>query len=243
MHPDTEEEPDKAKRGVAAVDRALMILSALEASPIPRNLSEISRATGLYKSTILRLLQSLQDAGYVVRVEESKYALGPTIMQLGLAYERANPLRHIILPVMQHLVEAGSESPSFHIRQTADERLCLFRVDSHHSTLDRVHTGDRLPVRRGAAGKILLAFGSDAEPGAEFDEIRATCFATSLGERDKFCAGVAVPVFSTQGRLMGALSLSGPRERFAPEDVKRMKLSLLRAAREVTTLLGGRFPV
>ncbi|OAN76924.1 hypothetical protein A8B82_14515 [Sulfitobacter sp. EhC04] len=46
---------------------------------------------GLYKSTILRILESLLDAGYIMRVEDSKYALGPSIMNLGLAYERSNP--------------------------------------------------------------------------------------------------------------------------------------------------------
>lgn len=239
MHDDA----DKAARGVAAVDRALLIIAALEASTIPRNLSEISRATSLYKSTILRILQSLQDAGYVVRVEESKYALGPTIMQLGLAYERANPLRHLFLPIMQKLVDGGSESPSFHIKQTSEERLCLFRLNSHHSTLDRVHAGDRLPVRRGAAGKVLLAFDTDPETGAEMDEIRKNCVAISLGERDKFCAGVAAPVFTRRNRLLGALSFSGPKERFGPGDVDHMKKDILAAARELTTELGGVYPV
>lgn len=240
---DQTDDTDTAQRGVAAVDRALAIVAALEASSTPRNLSEISRATSLYKSTILRILQSLQDAGYVVRVEESKYALGPTIMQLGLAYERANPLRHLFLPIMQKLVDSGSESPSFHIKQTSEERLCLFRLNSHHSTLDRVHAGDRLPVRRGAAGKVLLAFDMNPEAGAEMDEIRTNCVAVSLGERDKFCAGVAAPVFTRRNRLLGALSFSGPKERFEPADVKKMKADILAAARELTTALGGTYPV
>ena len=240
---DTDTEIDKEHRGVAAVDRAFSIIAALESSSMPRNLSEISRTTGLYKSTILRILQSLQGAGYVVRVEESKYALGPTIMQLGLAYERANPLRHLFLPIMQRLVDAGSESPSFHVRQTKDERLCLFRLNSNHSTLDRVHTGDRLPMHRGAAGKVLLAFDEEPADGADMDEIRRTCVAVSLGERDKFCAGVAAPVFSQRNRLLGALSFSGPKERFTPPDVEQMKITILAAVRELTKELGGTFPI
>jgi DNA-binding IclR family transcriptional regulator len=240
---DNDGEIDKEQRGVAAVDRAFSIIAALESSSMPRNLSEISRTTGLYKSTILRILQSLQGAGYVVRVDESKYALGPTIMQLGLAYERANPLRHLFLPVMQRLVDGGSESPSFHVRQTRDERLCLFRLNSNHSTLDRVHTGDRLPMHRGAAGKVLLAFDEEPAAGADMDEIRRNCFAVSLGERDKFCAGVAAPVFSQRNRLLGALSFSGPKERFTPPDVEQMKTTILSAVQELTKDLGGTFPI
>jgi DNA-binding IclR family transcriptional regulator len=236
-------EAAKSTRGVAAVDRAILIISALEASTMPRNLSEIARSTGLYKSTILRLMESLQDAGYVIRIEESKYTLGPTIMLLGMTYERTNPLRHHILPVMERLVVLGTESPSFHVRQTAAERLCLFRLNSHHSTLDRVLTGDRLPIQRGAAGKVLLAFGEPPETGAEMDKIREACFAVSLGERDKLCAGVAAPVFSRANRLIGALSFSGPKERFQDEDVARMKTQMLTAVREISEGLGGSYPV
>lgn len=230
------------QRGVAAVDRALAILTALELSSVPRNLSEIARATGLYKSTILRILESLLDAGYIMRIEDSKYALGPAIMQLGLAYERTNPLRHIIMPVMERLVDQGTESPSFHIRQTADKRLCLFRLDSRHSTLDRVQAGDRLPIGRGAAGKVLLAFGGGIPEDPGLREIRDECFAISLGERDKFCAGIAAPVFSSRDSLIGALSLSGPKERFPPENITRMKHPLLSSARKLTEALGGTFP-
>jgi DNA-binding IclR family transcriptional regulator len=236
------EDSEKTPRGVAAVDRALSIIAALENSQMPRKLSEISLTTGFYKSTILRILESLQDAGYVVRVEQSKYTLGPAVMQLGLAYDRANPLRYHIIPALEVLVAAGTESPSFHIRQTTEERLCLFRLNSNHSTLDRVRPGDRLPINRGAAGKVLMAFGTPSEQGEETDGIRASGFAVSLGERDKLCAGIAVPVFSGRDRIVGALSLSGPRERFTPEDIARMLPHLLKAARRISADLGGTFP-
>ncbi|RVU34276.1 IclR family transcriptional regulator [Hwanghaeella grinnelliae] len=225
------------------MDRAISIISSLQGSSLPLNLSEISRATDLYKSTILRILQSLQDAGYVVKVDDTKYALGPTIMQLGMAYDRANPLKHLFMPVMQRLVDSGTESPSFHIRQTAEERICLFRIDSTHSTLDRVQVGDRLPMRRGAAGKVLLAFGDDKATGDEMDQIRRDCFATSMGERDKFCAGFAAPVFTDRDRILGALSFSGPKERFGPTDIERMKEPMMSAVRELTDKLGGRYPI
>ncbi|WOI58195.1 IclR family transcriptional regulator [Palleronia sp. LCG004] len=238
----TSETTEKASRGVAAVDRALSIVAALEASDMPRNLSELSRATGLYKSTILRLLESLLDAGYVIRVDEAKYALGPAVLQLGMSYERTNPLKHYIFPIFERLVAADVESPSFHVRQTEAERLCLFRMNSNHSTLDRVREGDRLPIGRGAAGKVLIAFGATGQPGEEFDRIRESGIALSLGERDKLCAGMAAPVFAGRNRLIGALSLSGPRERFAPDDVARMTPLLTSAASELSTGLGGKFP-
>ncbi|MEE3101452.1 MAG: helix-turn-helix domain-containing protein, partial [Pseudomonadota bacterium] len=133
--PAAEADAEPQGKGVAAVDRALSVLAAIEQAEEAPTLSDLSRATGLYKSTILRLLESLQGHGYVSRMQEARYALGPAVRRLGMAYERRNPLRDLIEPVMAELVEAGCESPSFHVRQDARLRLCLFRRESNHSTL------------------------------------------------------------------------------------------------------------
>ncbi|WP_084536660.1 IclR family transcriptional regulator [Azospirillum halopraeferens] len=235
-----EDGKDGTKGGVAAVERALSILAALEAEPEPLTLSELSRRTDLYKSTILRLLETLQSHGYVVRILDTRYALGPTVHRLGMAYERRNPLRHHVMPVMRRLVEEGTESPSFHIRQNDDKRLCLFRLDSRHSTLDRVNVGDLLPLDRGAAGRVILAF--DGAAGEYYDRIRADAFAISLGERDPVCAGIAAPVFGPGGRFVGALSMSGPRERFTEENIATMRRQLVAAAQDISESLGGAYP-
>lgn len=226
--------------GVAAVDRALSLVAALEVYPEPQTLADLSHETGLYKSTILRLLTSLQGAGYVVRLRDGRYSLGPMAFRLGLAYERANPLREHILPILKDLVRQGTESASFHVRQDADARLCLFRVDSRHPTLDRVQAGSVLPLRQGAAGRVLLAF--DGEPGPAFDEARRAIVVVSMGERDPSCAGIACPVFGPQDQVKGALSLSGPKERFTKATIASMRDLLVAAAKTVTRSLGGTYP-
>lgn len=228
---------DEAPRpGVAAVDRALSILTAIEAEPEPPTLSELSRATNLYKSTILRLLETLQAHGYVTRIHETRYALGPAVYRLGVAYEQRNPLKDHILPELARLVEAGTESPSFHVRQNAESRVCLFRLDSNHATLDRVHVGDLLPLDRGAAGKVILAWDGE---DARWKEIRGKGWALSLGERDPSCAGLAAPVFGPHRRLIGALSVSGPRDRFTEANIAAMRRETLESARRISAALGG----
>jgi len=224
--------------GVAAVDRALAIVAAVAASPDPCTLQQLAEATTFYKSTILRLLGSLERAGYVIRLRQGSYALGAMAFRLGAAYERSNPLREIVLPVLRDLVEGGSESASFHVRQGNDKRICLFRVDSHHSTLDRIDAGDVLPLDRGAAGRILLAF--DGEKGPAFEALRHERFALSMGEREPGCAGMAVPVFGAEGLLQGALSLSGPAERFTKSAIATWRPRLEASAAELTRVLGGR---
>ncbi len=223
--------------GVAAVDRALTILGAFEDAPEPMTLAELARRTGMYKSTLLRLMSSLQEFGYILQLADGRYHLGPTPFRLGAVYQRANNLHDRVMPLLRQLVADGTESPSFHVRHDAKRRLCVFRVDSQHSTLDRVEAGMLFPLDRGAAGRVILAF--DGEKGAAFDDIREGSIAVSFGERDPDCAGLACPVFGPGGKCAGALSLSGPKPRFTRDNIKEMTTLLLKAAVRLTRTLGG----
>lgn len=226
--------------GVAAVDRALGLLETIAAATEPRTLADLAAATGLYKSTILRLIGSLDAAGYVTRLRDGRYTLGATAFRLGVSYERATPLRQHALPVLRDLVDAGSESASLHVRRDQNTRLCLLRVDSRHATLDRLHAGDLLPLERGAAGRVLLAFAGAM--GAAPDAVRAELFTVSRGERDPGCAGMAAPVFGPDGAVLGALSLSGANDRFTDAMIATWRPKLINAALDVTRSLGGCWP-
>lgn len=225
-------------QGAAAVDRALTIVAALEGSGRPLSLAELARITGMYKSTMLRLLASLAKAAMVVRRSDQTYALGPFAFRLGRAFEMTYHLREGIVPVLEWLVARGTESPSFHVWHDEDQRLCLFRIDSKHSTLDRVRAGDLLPLKQGAAGKVLRLFsgGVDSTAGD------VALVQRSFGERDPACAAIATPVFGAGGELVGALSLSGPRERFTEQSITKMSKPLLAGAATAALALGGEPP-
>ncbi|MFG1421745.1 IclR family transcriptional regulator [Roseixanthobacter liquoris] len=226
--------------GVAAVNRAFSILAALAAVDEPSTLAEIAQATGLYKSTILRLMTSLEVGGYAVRMRDGRYGLGASAFRLGLAYERQNPLRQHVLPVLKDLVEHGTESSSFHVLHGPGTRLCLFRVNSSHSTLDRVEAGNVMPLERGAAGRVLLAYSGDPDPAHE--ALRRDGYTLSRGERDPACCGLAAPVFGPTGEIAGAISLSGPGERFTDSAITHMRDLLLKASAQLTHSLGGPIP-
>jgi DNA-binding IclR family transcriptional regulator len=230
----------ESQEGVAAVNRALSILAALAARPDPMTLAEIAQTTGLYKSTILRLMASLEGAGYASRFRDGRYGLAASAFRLGLAYERQNPLRQHILPILNDLVSRGTESSSFHVLHSPTTRLCLFRVNSAHSTLDRVEAGGILPLHRGAAGRVLLAYSGDPNPAHE--QLRQDGYALSRGERDPACCALAAPVFGPTGELAGSISLSGPAQRFTPSTIARMRNLLLKACETATRSLGGEVP-
>ncbi len=73
---DEKPEPRGAAEGVAAVDRAFTILAALADQTDPSTLADLARRTGLYKSTIHRILASVENAGYAARLHDGRYGLG-----------------------------------------------------------------------------------------------------------------------------------------------------------------------
>jgi len=229
----------KGTEGAAAVNRALAIVAAVEGAATPISLSEISRVTGLYKSTILRLIASLEKAALVVQRTDLKYELGPFAFRLGRAYDASHPLRERVLETLGWLVAQGTESASFHVRYDRERRLCLFRVDSQHSTLDNVKAGDLLPLGRGAPAKLIDYYLGHVGSPLPKDAMLAV---VSFGERNPSCAALSCPVFSNGDHFIGALSLSGPRERFSDEAIARMTPILLDAGRALSERLGGSWP-
>jgi DNA-binding IclR family transcriptional regulator len=222
------------QEGVAAVDRALSILNALTEERV--SLADLSKRTGLYKSTVLRLIKSLEKAGYVLRTADGLYRLGSKVLSLGALYQRHFRTADIVPPVLERMAAELHEGASFYICE-GDQRVCLHRVESTRAIRDSVHIGDRLSLSVGAAGHVLRAFAGAR--GTKLDEIRRQMFGASYGERDEETAAVAVPVFGSGNRLMGALSVSGPRYRLEAMGEAVLVPVLFRYAKELTQMFGG----
>ncbi|MHA1569746.1 MAG: IclR family transcriptional regulator [Alphaproteobacteria bacterium] len=231
--------PDKSAdaRGVAALERGLRIIGELgRAGGDAQSLAALAKSTGFYKSTILRLCVSLQRYGYIRRLADGRFLLGPAPFQLGGIYQASFRLEDYVNPVLVRLELENQESSSFFIRDQ-DSRICLFRVDSAREVRHAVREGDNLPLRHGAGGLVLLAFAG--ETGEAFDRIREDLTAVTLGMRNPDVGAIACPVFRFGGVLVGAVSLSGPCWRFTETAVAEMRTRLLEAARELTVALGG----
>jgi len=222
--------------GVAAVNRALTILQAFEQSIDGMTLTELMNATGLYHSTILRLCESLEHFGYLKRLADGRYMLGPTPFFLGMLYQESFRLQEYVIPVLRELVKQTGETAALYVRE-GEERVCLHRLHHVRSVRMNLREGERVPLDRGAAGKVLLAFSG--EPGAAFDTIRHAGYAISLGERDAETGAIACPVFSVRQQLIGAVSLGIPLFRFNKKAFDTCLPFVMQAGASLTTDLGG----
>lgn len=230
-------EADKhaAEGGAVAVDRALFLLRAFRLGDTALTLAELAQRSGLYKSTLLRLLASLEHARLVVRHADGRYGLGPEVARLHAVYAASFSLETAVMPVLRQLVHDTRESAAFHIEQ-GEHRLCLYRVDSPQPVRDHARAGELLPRNRGAGGRVLRAFAGAR--GQLYDTIRRDGVATLVGDRVPDIAGVSAPVFGPGGELRGALTLTCPAARYRPD----FRTDVLRAARALTETLGGHFP-
>lgn len=233
-HADTD--PTLAADTVSAVDRALQVLDIFDPSAKALPLTAISERTGLPKSTLLRIIASLMNRGYLRALPDGRYQLGPAVLHLAAVYQRTVQPEDVIRPVLEGLVQASGESASFNVRE-GDIQVCLYRVDSLHALRDHVRIGQCFPMDRGCAALVLRAFSG--EVGPEFDAVRAQVVVTTHGEQFPGTSGIAVPVYGLNQSLAGAMILSGPTSRFDEEAVTKMEALLLDAGAKLTHQLGG----
>lgn len=221
-----------APGGAAAVDRALTLLSAFRPGDASLSLGELASRTQLYKSTVLRLLASLEHARLMQRLDDGRYGLGSEVARLNAIYAASFSLDRLVLPVLRELVAATGESAAYHVRQGQGSgmvRLCLYRVDSPHPVRDHLKAGDVLPGNRGTGARILIAFDAEmakatGENGAKnkplYAKIREQGYYAAVGDRLAEVAGISAPVFKADGTLAGALTLTMPASRYKARYVK-----------------------
>ncbi|MFB9274941.1 IclR family transcriptional regulator [Cohnella cellulosilytica] len=246
---------EEEKKTVRAVERALDVLLCF-ASGHEWGLTEIAVKVGLHKSTIHRLLATLEDRGFVTRDPSTeKYRLGLSVLELSANLSRSDDPSVVLLPEMERLRDELSETVSLYVRDRS-ERVRIQAVQSTQAIRRVATVGARLPLSVGASSKVLLAF---ADPGVrdavlsdpawpaqldreifvkQLDDILAAGYATSFEEREPGAAAVSAPIFNRSGKLVAALSVSGPSNRLTPERMHEFAPAIIESAHRMGTILG-----
>jgi DNA-binding IclR family transcriptional regulator len=223
------------EKGVAAVDRALSIVTAIGDARRPLTLSETATATGLYKSTALRLLASLESARFITRDRDGRYRLGSTIFRLAGTLGHSAALATDIVSALQRIADETGESAGYFVRE-GTERLCLLRVDSPSPLRHHIAVGVLRPLS-GASGRVLKLFENGAAEASRRDI--AALPVVVLGEDLPDLAAIAMPIFGPNGATLGAISVSGPLSRFDRRLIAKLKRLLHESAVTLTDRLGG----
>ena len=228
---------------VGVIDRAAAVMDAVEAGA--RSFTDIVRVTGLTRTTVHRLIRSLEDHGYLFHVGGLGYALGPRLLGLATTAMRELPLRELAHPALERLARTTGESAQLFVRD-GDRRICVDAVASEHELRTIVDVGAVLPLNQGSAGKVFLAWGPPLEKEDDMERLaqqlattRRRGWADSFGERAPGVASVSAPVLGPGEAVLAAISVSGPASRIAPLRAKAYAPAVIQAAREVESALGG----
>jgi DNA-binding IclR family transcriptional regulator len=231
------------------LDRCAAILGAVEGGA--RSFTDIVGETGLTRPTAHRLILGLEDHGFLVHVGGSGYALGPRLLALATTAMRDLPLRELAHPSLERLARSTGESAQLFVRD-GDRRTCIDTVESESELRTIVEIGATLPLTKGSAGKVFLAWGTErdrdrlVEAAGHGDRlaqqvatIRRRGWAESVAEREPGVASVSAPVLGPHGVILAAVSVSGPATRLGQLRAKRYAPAVMEAAREIERALGA----
>src|SRR5829696_9503025 len=211
--------------GVGVLDKALAVLGAVEGGA--RTLADVVDATGLSRSTAHRLVAALEAHGLARRDDEGRYSLGLRLIGLGHAATEALPGWLDARPELAWLREQTGESVQLFVRD-GDERVCVESLEAPHELRTIVPVGARLPLDRGSAGRVLLAGAAGG----------STAWVQSVAERQPGVASVSAPVVDATGRVVAAVSVSGPIDRTSRAPGRRYGDAVAQAAARISRSLG-----
>lgn len=232
---------DSTTGSVTAVTRALRLLECFGMDDPQLPLAELSRRTGMHKTTALRMARTLAAEHYLVQKEDGSWRLGRAAGWLGACYQAVFDVHEVVEPVLRALTVQTGESASFYVRE-GQQRQCLARVDGPQTIRHHVRVGIGLPLDLGAPGRVILAFSG--ESGEPYEAIRQRGFHLSMGEREAEVSSVSAPVFGLHWRLLGSICISGPTARLPESRLLELAQRVMTAANELSyAIAGARRPV
>ena len=246
--------------GVQSLERALDILEVLGRSDGELGISEIGLSVGLANGTVHRLLSTLTRRGYARQVSDSrKYTLGPRAITLASSSrERLGPLAR---PFLKELMEVSRESANL---AALDRNSVVYIEQVPAPRMVRMFTepGNRVPAHACGTGKVLLAFQPPEALKAmlgrsglarftphtitdmdrfleELELIRERGYATDYEEIEEGVRCVAAPVSGAEGRVVAAISISGPAGRLEGDRLEEIVPQIKRIAADLSRSLGS----
>jgi len=247
-----------AKYPISSVVRALKVLKLFDQEHRQMTLTDISQLAEVNKSSVLRILDSLEAEGFVRRSENKKYMLGIELFKLGNSgYEFAD-FKNIAYPFVKKIVEETGLMA--HIGILEDGQVLVISKIWPQNSMDTMTlvsvVGGVVPAHCTGVGKVLLAY-SDLQTRLavldhcqfeaytprtitsrevleeELQSIRQRGYAHNDGEHEAYIRCTTYPIFNARGKLLAAISLTGLEQIVAEMDPQTIHTALKRVTQEL----------
>lgn len=241
---------------IKSMEKMINILSLFTINRTSLSIKEIKEELDIPKSTIFRILYTLEEHGYIKKNDAThEYSIGHEFFRLGSIYHANLNYRSVAIPLMQSLMEETLETVELNILDGIN-RVCIEKIDSPMDVRNFVQVGQRKTAYLGASGKVMLAFLSEEEQKQiyreiealdlldidqfknELSEIRKAGYAITQGERIIGLYSIATPILGPNGKLIAGLTLAGPIQRLSEERVAFLIAKCVQTAKKISKQLG-----
>lgn len=240
--------------GTQAVDRALGLLTQVMAAPSALTFGEMQASSGLAKSTLSRLLSSLEAAGLIHRTPGGLIRPGVALTRFAHVHQPNEELLEFAEPAMQALSDSTGETINLAVLLGPEvEQIAQIDCTFHVGGINWGNS--RVPLHCSALGKAFLAYGAELPAGRlarltprsvtnrneleqQLTVIRERGWALADSELEIGLIAIAAPIFRESGDMIGALSISGPTMRMTREVTEQFAQLLLVQAALVSEKFG-----
>lgn len=253
----------EGKYVVPALAQGLCLLSLFSRETPTLTAPDISTRLGLSRTTVFRLLHTLQLLGFVSREQDERsYRLGPALLNRGFAYLASLDLVERAQPILQRLREETRMSAHLAVRD-GQEIVYVARFAARTTVASSVQIGTRFPVHATVMGRMTICDFTDRELAALFpkeplaafsdqtptslaalkeilSQDRKVGYAVSQSYFERGVSSIAAPVRDESGRIAAAINITAVDSYVQLDDMHGpLKDAVLKASAEITCLLPG----
>ncbi|WCN39217.1 IclR family transcriptional regulator [Aneurinibacillus uraniidurans] len=224
------------------------------------SLQEMVALSGMPKTSLHRLLGSLEEMGFLQRNESGLYELGLIFLRLGHLVAERLDIRNVALPIMRRVRDELEEAVNLVVRD-GDDVIYIEKVDTRQPVRVYTRIGRRAPLYGGACPRALLAFLTDDERSRYIDQVdlikvasgtitdrnqlktiteeaREKGYTVSHSELEDYSSAVGAPIFDYTGGVVASLSIAGLTTRFSSDRLPLLIEKVQEAATEISEKLG-----
>jgi DNA-binding IclR family transcriptional regulator len=256
-------EAEDNRAAVPGLERGLNILRLFRRGRAAISPPEIARELGIPRSTVHRLMQTLEEMGFLRRVEHGgSYALGPAVLTIGFEYLGSLDIVELSNPVLARLRDATNCSTHLAVRN-GREVVYLSRHPTRAAVTSNVSVGSSLPAHGTVIGRMILAGLDHAELRAIYGdapllryteqtpttlaaledllaEDRRRGYGVSTAFYESGITSVAAPVRDHNGRIVAAINAAAVDPALAPQFLHgALKDEVCAAAATISEMLGA----